>query len=165
VSVSTYAIAVPEPGRLSIMPRPPGDGELDGALRWLRDDGVDVLVCLLTEGERKRAGLADEPAAAVRAGLEFHAFPIRDFSVPDRAAAEPVLDLLAARLSAGRHVLVHCWGGVGRSSLMAAALLVRLGTTPAQAWETISVARGCRVPETRAQRRWVEGGEPRPAAR
>jgi len=116
---------------------------------------VDVLVCLLPPGERLLLGLADEPDAAARAGLAFHALPIRDFATPDRAAAAVLVDTLAAELAAGRYVAVHCRGGVGRSSLIAAALLVRLGTPAEQAWQVISAARGHPVPETAAQRRWL----------
>jgi protein-tyrosine phosphatase len=152
----TYAIPAPFPARLSIMARPTGAGQLDAELRGLRASGAEVLVCLLTSDERERAGLADEPDAAERAGLEFHALPVTDFGVPDPRTAVPLLDALAGALAAGRHVVVHCWGGIGRSSLIAAALLVRLGTPPDQAWETIAVARGCAVPETEAQRHWLD---------
>jgi hypothetical protein len=43
---------------------------------------------------------------------------------------------------------VHCWAGIGRLSLIAAALLVRLGTSADQAWDAIAKARGRAVPET-----------------
>jgi len=154
---TVYGIPMPPPGRLCTMPRPRGDERLDDELRALRDLGVDVLVCLQTPAERAELGLTDEPDAAVRAGLEFHAFPIADFGVPEHAAAGPLLDTLAAHLAAGRYVAVHCRGGIGRSSLVAAALLVRLGTPAAQAWDIISAARGCAVPETEAQRTWLDG--------
>jgi protein-tyrosine phosphatase len=139
------------------MPRPRGGEWLDDELRALRELGVDVLVCLQTPAERAELGLADEPDAAVRAGLEFHALPIVDFGVPDHQETRPLLDTLAAHLAAGRYIAVHCRAGIGRSSLVAAALLVRLGTPAAQAWEVIAEARGCAVPETEAQRRWLDG--------
>jgi protein-tyrosine phosphatase len=135
---------------LSTLPAPALD-ELPG----LRADGVDVLVSLLPADQATALGLAGERAAAEAAGLEFVSFPIPDFGVPDRAEAEPVLQRLAADRAAGRHVAVHCWGGVGRSSLVAAALLVRAGATPAEAWARVAAARGVPVPETDAQREWV----------
>jgi protein-tyrosine phosphatase len=52
-------------------------------------------------------------------------------------------------------VAVHCWGGVGRSSLIAAAVLVGRGTDAEQAWARIAEARGVPVPETDEQRAWV----------
>lgn len=137
------------------MPRPRGHDELSDDMTALRDAGVDVLVCLQPASERELAGLADEPDAALRAGLEFLAFPIVDFGVPDHAQVGPLLDTLILRLNAGRHVVVHCYGGVGRSSVIAGALLVRLGTSAERAWQIIAQARGRPVPETDAQRHWL----------
>jgi protein-tyrosine phosphatase len=150
-----YPIAHDLPGRLSIMPRPDGGDQLDDRMRALRAEGVDVLVCLLTDRERRRLGLADEHVAAARAGLEFHHFPVRDFGVPDHKALEALLRELTVRLDAGRHVVVHCRGGVGRSSTVAAALLLRRGRAPEQAWAVVARGRGVRVPETFRQRRWL----------
>ena len=158
-----YRIPLPDSiaGLLSTMAQPPGGDALAGALAQLRLAGVDVLVSLQTDGERQEARLADEPAAAVRAGLEFHELPIVDFGVPEHAAVAPLVDLLVARLAAGRHVAVHCWAGIGRSSLIAGAVLVRLGVPSLRAWTIIGEARGCRVPETDEQRDWLVGRSPR----
>jgi protein-tyrosine phosphatase len=153
-----YPIPVPPPARLSTMPRPRGGDRLDDEMLALRHDGVDILVCLLTSAERDELALAQEPAAATRAGLDFHAFPVVDFGVPDRAEIQPLLDLLTSRLEEGRHVAVHCRGGIGRSSLIAAALLVQLGSSVEEAWQVIAEARGVPVPETDEQRRWLDGG-------
>jgi len=123
-----YPIPAPSPGQLSTMPRPRGGDWLEEEMLALRHAGIDTLVCLLTSAERDELALSDEPAAATRAGLDFHAFPIDDFGVPDPEEIQPLLDLLAFRLEDGRHVAVHCRAGIGRSSVIAAALLVRLGT-------------------------------------
>lgn len=152
-----YRIPAPAAGALSTMARPRGGDWLDDEMAALREAGVDVLVSLQTLTERAEVDLTDEPAAAERAGIRFHAFPVVDFSVPDRAEIEPLLSTLLADLAAGRHVAIHCRGGIGRSSVIAGALLVRLGVTPTDAWTTISEARGCVVPETEEQRRWLAG--------
>jgi protein tyrosine phosphatase (PTP) superfamily phosphohydrolase (DUF442 family) len=156
-----YPVAVPPPGRLAIMPQPRGDDALDGEMSRLRRSGVDVLVSLQSAAERLDQGLAGEPAAARRAGLEFFEFAVADFGVPDHAEIQPLLDALAARLRAGRYVVVHCRGGVGRSSVVAAGLLVRLGIPAERVWDLIATGRGCRVPETVAQREWPAGLLPR----
>lgn len=150
-----FHIPAPTPGRLSTMARPRGDDWLDDEMTGLREAGVDVLVCLQSDVERRELGLLDEGPAAGRAGIEFRHFPIEDFGVPDRAAAAPLVESLVAALAEGRHVVVHCRGGIGRSSLVAAAVLVRLGATPAGAWDTIAAARGLPVPETDEQRAWL----------
>jgi protein-tyrosine phosphatase len=149
-----YTVARDLPGTLSTMPAP--DGDLDAVLADLRVRGVDTLVSLLPPDQAAALDLADEPAAAARAGLVFRSLPIPDFGVPDHAEfAEPLREL-TGELDQGRHVAVHCWGGVGRSSLLAAALLVTRGTTPDAAWARIAQARGLPVPETDAQRTWID---------
>ncbi|MDG4767576.1 tyrosine protein phosphatase [Solwaraspora sp. WMMD406] len=153
-----YPVPTPSPGTLSIMARPAGGDRLDDDLAALVDSGAHLLVCLLTADELDELGLSDEPAAADRGGLEFHHFPIADFSVPDRAAADQLTELIVDRLLAGRHVVVHCRAGIGRSSLVAAASLVRLGLDHEDVWPIVSAARGVPVPETEEQRRWLAYG-------
>lgn len=151
-----YPIAAPAPARLSIMPRPRGGLWLDDEMVALRRSGADLLVCLQTAAELKDLELTEEPESAAAAGLEFQLFPIVDLGVPDHGEVQPLLDTLAARLTAGQHVVVHCRAGIGRSSLIAAVLLIRLGVPVDRAWRVISEARGCEVPETEGQRRWLD---------
>lgn len=155
-----YTVARDLPGTLSTMPAPAGGDALPAALAELRAAGVDVVVSLLPADQATALGLAGEEAAATAAGLAYRSFPIPDFGVPDRAAAEPELAAVGEQLAAGRHVAVHCWGGVGRSSLIAAALLTRTGVAPATAWDRIATARGVPVPETDAQRTWIDPPTP-----
>ena len=121
----------------------------------LKGSGVDVLVSALTGPELDELGLADEPRAAVAAGLRFVAVPIPDRSVPDFVSVLPVLRELAARLHEGAQIVTHCRAGIGRSSLLAASLLILNGTDPDTAWGRIERARGLTVPDTAEQREWV----------
>jgi protein-tyrosine phosphatase len=151
-----FQIPRPGPGQLATMARPRGGEWLTDELRALRHAGVDVLVCALTDPELLELDLTDEQAASHAAALEFIAIPIHDRGVPTLAAAQPILDLLGEHLAAGHHVVIHCRNGIGRSSLLAAALLLREGLTPVQAWERISTARGLPVPDTDQQRAWLD---------
>jgi protein-tyrosine phosphatase len=72
------------------------------------------------------------------------------------AKVAAVLEKLDADLSSGKNVVVHCRQGVGRTGLMAAGLLVMKGLNPEAAVKTLSAARGISVPETVAQRRWID---------
>lgn len=150
-----YTVARELPGTLSTMAAPQGD--LDVVLPTLRAQGVDTLVSLLPPDQARMLLLTDEPHAAYRAGLAFRSLPVPDLGVPDHAAFARPLRELSDELTAGRHVLVHCWGGVGRSSMLAAALLVIRGSTPEAAWHRVAYARGVPVPETDEQRDWVDG--------
>jgi protein-tyrosine phosphatase len=114
--------------------------------------GIEVIVCALTETELAELDLTEEPEAARDAGITFHWLPIPDFGVP---AITPNLDAALHDMRGGRHVAVHCWAGIGRSSLLAGALLVMDGASPEAAWQAISEARGRDVPETDEQRAWL----------
>jgi protein-tyrosine phosphatase len=150
-----YTVHRDGPGRLSTMAKPRSDDWLDDELRALRRAGVDVLVSALPDAERRELDLAREAEAAQRAGLEFVVIPIADRSVPDLDAVLPRLRELVARLQAGGHVACHCRFGIGRASLLAAALLVLEGVDPQEAWRRLARARGLRVPDTEEQRRWI----------
>lgn len=155
-SPSTYPVARPgRPGRLHTMARPPGGDDLPGALAALAAEGATMLVSLLTDTEMDALGLEDEPGAAARAGLTFRRLPTPDFGVPERAAAETVAGDIVAGLADGAGVVVHCRGGVGRSSLLAALVLVLEGDAPDVAWARLADARGRPVPETDEQRAFV----------
>jgi protein-tyrosine phosphatase len=150
-----YTIAWDGPGTLSTMAKPDGGSGLAGEMAALR--GAGVLVSALTEPEQDEALLRDEALEACTAGMRFVSLPITDFGIPSPDDVLPVLSELAADLRTGVHVAVHCWAGIGRSSLLAATLLVLNGTAPDDAWALIAGARGRAVPETTAQREWVSG--------
>ncbi|MEU8924323.1 tyrosine protein phosphatase [Kitasatospora sp. NPDC048545] len=150
-----FTVDLPGPGRLSTMARPRGNDWLEDEMAALRNCGVDVLVCALTRPELDELGLTDEPRIAAAAGLRFVAIPIPDRTVPDRTAILPTLHGLAERLRDGAHVVTHCRAGTGRSSLLAAALLILNGVDPDTAWDRIERARGLAVPDTAEQREWT----------
>jgi protein-tyrosine phosphatase len=66
-----------------------------------------------------------------------------------------MLDAVFDELQRGKSVLVHCRQGIGRSGLVAASLLVLDGEEPRAAIESVSKARGVRVPETADQEQWI----------
>jgi protein-tyrosine phosphatase len=152
-----YTVAFDGPGRLSTMAMPRGGEWLADDMAALRAAGGDVLVSALTPDEVEEAGLQEEAHLAGLAGLRFGSVPIADMTVPVGEDILPALRLLARDLRDGSHVVTHCWAGIGRSSLLAASLMVLNGTAPDEAWRLISEARGRTVPETTDQRDWIFG--------
>ncbi|MFD9691830.1 tyrosine protein phosphatase [Kitasatospora sp. NPDC059088] len=150
-----FTVDLPGPGLLSTMARPRGNDWLEDEMTALKDCGVDVLVCALTEPELGELGLAGEPRTAEAAGLQFIPIPIQDRTVPDLTTILPTLRKLAEQLHEGAHVVTHCRAGIGRSSLLAAALLILNGVDPDVAWNQIEHARGLAVPDTAEQRGWT----------
>jgi protein-tyrosine phosphatase len=152
-----HVIEAPAAGRLATMAHPRGGGWLADDMAALAGLGVSVLVSALTDSEHHRLALAGVAEAARAAGLEYIEFPIVDRGVPDADSDVGLLaDRLAAEVRAGRGVVIQCWAAIGRSSLLAAATLVRLGVDPTDAWRRISQARGTVVPGTAEQQAWLD---------
>jgi protein-tyrosine phosphatase len=152
MGTAPFVIDWPAPGRLGIMPRPAGGQWLNGDLAALRESGVDTLVCALSEEERERLALTQQPTVARQLGLSYIGFPIPDFGVPDPEELRHLAARLAGEVCEGRFVVVHCFGGIGRSGVIAGATLIRLGANAEQAIELITQARGVPAPETDEQR-------------
>lgn len=139
------------------MARPRGGEWLGGEMASLRQAGADVLVSMLTAAEDHELGLDREAAEAAAAGMRFVGLATPDRGVPPaRPPFEALVADLVAELERDRHVVVHCRMGIGRSSMVAGAVLMARGMPAPDAWAAISRARGLTVPDTSEQRRWVE---------
>ena len=138
------------------MAKPRGGDWLQDEIESLRRSGIDIVVSALTPAEVQESGLDDEAELAANAGLRFVSIPITDRSVPELDHVEPTLRFLSEELASGSRIAVHCRFGIGRSSLVAAALLVMTGLDAELAWSRIGRARGVEVPDTAAQRRWTD---------
>jgi protein-tyrosine phosphatase len=158
MKVRVYEVERDGPGRIATMARPRGGDWLPDEMAALAAAGVQVLVSALCDDEMERLDLTGLPAAAAGAGLELVRFPIVDHTAPEPAdlpAAVALADRLAGDLRAGRFVVTQCLAGIGRSSLLAGATLVRLGVSPADAWGLIRRARGYPVPDSPDQEAWL----------
>ena len=136
------------------MTRPPSRS-LVRTLRRLRRDGTDLIVSTLTEREAGHYRLYDEWRACKEAELDFVSWPIPEHGLPHDSDAEELLPQLARRLAAGEHVVVHCAMALGRSPMVATALLVESGIELDDAERAVDAARGRVVPTYASQRAWV----------
>ena len=145
-----------KPGRLAIMARPRSGDWLEEEISGWAEERIDVVVSLLEREEIADLGLREEEALCRGRGMEFVSFPIPDRNVP--ASSREMLALagaMATRIDEGKAVAVHCQAGIGRASLVAACILVRLRFDPLLALDAIGKARGVVVPDTDAQREWI----------
>ncbi|GAB4047569.1 phosphatase domain-containing putative toxin [Catellatospora paridis] len=147
-----FIVEWPAAGRLAVMPRPAGGDWLDDEVARLRRHGVDTVVSALTGPEYDRLDLRGEEQAVRTAGMRFVSFPIPDLGVPDFTAYRKLTGQLADEVAAGRFVLAHCFGGIGRATVIAGGVLVRLGASAVDAIAAIAAVRGLPVPETEPQR-------------
>ena len=149
-------LSQPEYPALGIMPRPFGGALLEEEIARLKQQGVDVLVSLLTPEETEEEELQQEADLCAQNGIEFISFPIPDRAVPPRDGTfTRFLHGLLERLAEGKRVAVHCWAGIGRSGLVAACLLVAHKVPLAAAVRAVSLARGWPIPDTEEQLEWA----------
>jgi protein-tyrosine phosphatase len=138
------------------MPRPRGGDWLEDEVHAWRQAGIEVVVSTLMQDEIDDLDLINEAALCRREGIEFVSLPILDRGVPESLPAmTELVRKLETSLAEGKNVAIHCRMGIGRSSLLAACLLVVAGVDPETAFERIRDARGCAVPDTIEQREWV----------
>jgi protein-tyrosine phosphatase len=138
------------------MPRPRGEDWLEDEIQSWRRSGVDLVVSLLTCEEQAELKLPNEEAFCRANGIEYLSFPIEDRGVPSSAKAfSELANNLTEQLANGKNVAIHCRQGIGRAALVAISLLILSGLEPAAAIQRVGAARGCPVPETPEQRRWI----------
>ncbi len=139
--------------RLHLMPRPWPE---PACFQHLAEKGIQRLVSLLQPAEARSLGLADEARLCQSAGLEFVQFPIPDHHVPDDMAAfSHMVKHCHQALKAGTNLGIHCFAGIGRTGLLAAAILLREGLGVDMALIKLARARGLKMPETLSQIQWL----------
>jgi protein-tyrosine phosphatase/nicotinamidase-related amidase len=142
------------PGRvgLTILPgRRDWRRSLVDDLHSLRDDGVDTVVCLVPNEELERYGVVNLCEAYRAAGFELLHVPLLDQKGASATVLQESAAWIEARVAAGKSVLVHCVGGLGRSGMVAASWLRTRGLSADDALGLVRAARGPRAVETEIQ--------------
>lgn len=129
--------------------------DLDEDLDALVQAKATDLLCLVTDPELAWLGVPHIGEAASAKGLDYDRLPIQDQGVPTLPDMHALIQRLCTAMAAGRQVVVHCMGGLGRSGTVAACALVARGHTPVDAIAAVRRARSPRAVETRAQEAFV----------
>jgi len=142
---------------LAIMPRPRAGDWLDDEISSWQTAGICTVVSLLEAHEVAELGLTDEARLCSTHGIEFVSFPIPDRGVPTSyGVLNQLVVPLVPKVKSGHMVAVHCRAGIGRSSVVAAGILLRSGVPYPKIFPALSRARGVAVPDTEAQADWVQ---------
>lgn len=125
-------------------------------LKW--GPAMVVTMCEMAELERKGSGGLGEDCRVC--GIDWAHLPISDYGVPDAETAtkwEAASARVRTHLEAGRKVLIHCFGGCGRSGMAVLRVMIECGEAPQDALVRLRSVRPCAV-ETDAQFEWASAG-------
>lgn len=155
----SFAIATLAAGQgvLGICPAPGRYGDytrdVAGIISW-----APALVVSMTEmTELERIGAGQIASALAQAGVGWAHLPVCDFGAPKGDTLARWSDVSAqvrGQLDQGGRVLVHCFGGCGRSGMVILRILVELGEDGPAALARLRRERACAV-ETKAQMNWA----------
>ncbi len=125
--------------------------------------GIEHLLGLQEQGLRTVVNLRQESDESRyycnHLGLAYCAIPVTDWTVPEVDQVEHFLDLMEH--SPNRPLLVHCWGGVGRTGLFVSCWRIRMGMKPEEALR-LSDMETPKIGMNQEQRDWVRAFRPRP---
>lgn len=139
------------------IPAGPWKRDLDLDLQVIRDWQAQALVTLIEEFEFELLSVPELPERAQAFGLRWFHLPIVDVWVPnlmfeeewERAGEE-----LRQILRQDGRIVLHCRGGLGRTGMIAARLLVEFGMDPREAVRRVRAARTGAI-QTREQEEYV----------
>ncbi|HEY1499898.1 MAG TPA: hypothetical protein VGF88_09990 [Acidobacteriaceae bacterium] len=152
-----------KPSKLAIVLRPRGGEGLQADLEAVREEGIDILVSLLTREDSEDLGLIDEGRIARLLGMRFVSYPVLDRCTPaDLEGFRELVEDLRDHVRAGKSVGAHCRGCIGRATVLIASVMIALGWDATEALRRIEKARGFPVPDTPEQLEWILNFRPKP---
>ena len=134
------------------------DRDLETDLARLRDWGASLVITLMERHEFDLLGVPNLPDRIKEHGMDLAHLPIPDQGIPGAAFPHEWSQVQAdafARLTIGGRVIVHCRGGLGRTGLVAALMLIETGLEPTAAIRAVRQVRPGAI-ETVGQDRFVQ---------
>jgi protein-tyrosine phosphatase len=143
-------------GFLAVMPHPASRGDPARVIAQLAVQGIVEVVSLLEAGEAQSLGLAGEAGLVRAESMRYRSFPLVDLGLPESVDDFARLaQALYRQVESGDNTVIHCRAGVGRSGLLAAAVLMQTGLDAQAAFARVAHRRGMPVPETPQQGAWL----------
>ena len=141
VDIAKFAIT-DKIGRLAVAMSPgkqdtKWNRDLSADLSSIKENGIDVIVCLLEWSEMFKLGLASYPKIAQDSGFIFYQLGIPDLDAPSQKDMLALVQILVSHLVNGHNVLIHCRAGYGRAGTVSACCLTHFGYDANEAIEMV----------------------------
>ncbi|KAE8290242.1 Cyclin-dependent kinase inhibitor 3 [Larimichthys crocea] len=95
----------------------------------LQNQGVQEVFVFCTRGELNKYRVPSLLDVYQQRGFTVHHMPFPDGDAPELEQCCQILEELQDSLENNRRTVIHCYGGLGRSGLIAACLLLQLSVT------------------------------------
>lgn len=130
---------------------------LQNDIKCLMSEGVQDVFCLCSKGELSKYRVQWLLHEMTGAGLTVHHFPFPDGQPPTTGQLMKILEELKIILDNKKKPIIHCYGGLGRSCVVAACFLMALDSemTPEKAIEKMKELRGPRAVQTVKQFNYI----------
>lgn len=118
--------------------------DLDIDLAAIKNWGAGIVITLLEQDEMDALSVSTLGDSVTAHGMKWIHLPLPNDTVPDAAWIEEfqrTLPTLIYRFSRGENVFIHCMGGIGRTSVTAALILVHTGWSAEQSIAAVHRAR------------------------
>lgn len=104
---------------MSALPSDQKKDEIPGIIKKITNAGINVIVNLMEDQEfdTKRHYITYIPK-----GIEYISFPIKDNGINDDTLVLDFVSKLVTRFFYSKNIMIHCWGGHGRTGTIAAIL-------------------------------------------
>ncbi|XP_076100015.1 cyclin-dependent kinase inhibitor 3-like [Mytilus galloprovincialis] len=118
---------------------------LENDIKCLVSEGVKEVFCLCSKGELNKYRVPKLIGELQENDITVHHTPFPDGLVPSTSELIKIIDDLHVVLMNRRKTIIHCYGGLGRSSFLAAALMMKLDSS-LEADKAIEIMRELRGP-------------------
>lgn len=152
-----YPVTVDQ-GQIALSPLPGRFGPLRDDVGVIADWAPALVLTLVEQAELDHNGVADLGDHLQQRGIAWRHVSVPDYQTPDADSDLLIDDAVqeaALILSQGGRVLVHCFGGCGRSGMVALRIMIAVGEAPDPAFNRLRLARPCAV-ETADQLVWAQ---------
>lgn len=144
-------------GNVGLCPAPGRYGDYSGDLTKILSWCPSLVLTMTTEIELEAVGAEGISNDLAAKNISWRHLPVTDFRSPCRETCKlwPSAEAEAKSvLRKGGNVLVHCYGGCGRSGMAVLRLMIGAGEAPQVAMDRLRAVRPCAV-ETAAQANWA----------
>lgn len=149
-------------GTLAIASMPGRGGDYAADLQLLHEFKPGFVITMVTEAELVAAGAPNFGSDIQSLGSRWAHVPVEDMGTPAAAAETAWVhasETARRALKGGGRVLVHCFGGCGRSGMAVLRLMIETGESADAALKRLRAVRPCAL-ETDAQLAWAKAAKP-----